>query len=161
VCGAATDNYKASFNDDPDAPELRTWLALHELELDGVRYAPPASDTLLHETLTLQSAESPSDTIEVSVRIVSGPGSTLQLRTGPQRELWGPLLQLSSRDALQSTPVLIELSTGDDSQPLRLEYRYDESLAQAPESSLEHNGPGGRWYVGGTATATNLELGWE
>lgn len=167
LCGAATDNYKASFNEDPQAPELRTWLAVHELELDGQRYQAAPGQELVQETVELVAVEADAEprTVRLAVRAVDGPAGTLQFRIGPQRGLWGPLLQLADRERLKEQPVVVELSVAspaDAAGPtLRVTYEHDPQLADVPADHLEHGGPGGRWHVDGMPTGTNLELGWE
>lgn len=159
LCGAATDNYKASYNDD-DRPERRTWLAIHEVEVDGVRWRPVPGTPLAADELELERVDGAEGRRTARVEIAVGPGDAVTLRTGPQRGLWGPLLTIDSARALEREAVVVRLAFGD-ADAVDVEYRYDEALAAAPEDSLEHRGPGGRWYVAGIATATNLELGWE
>lgn len=159
ACGAATDNYKASFNEDPAAPERRTWLAIHELELDGARYAPSGDHPLTVGELTLHSDGGGQATVTVR----APGGEPVTLRVGPQEGLWGPLLTLPEAPIAPGDDVAVDLvvTVDGDERVLELGYRRDEQLATAPKSSLEHGGPGGRWYVAGRPTATNLELGWE
>lgn len=164
---AGTDNYKASFNADPEVPERRTWLTIEAVEVDGVRWKPTASEFgpkgearfADDVNLTARSASR-----RATLRVVSGPAQLLRFRLGPQAGRWGPLLEITSAEDLGARPVEVEMSVaGEGGKPrrLRLTYRRDPSLARAPTDSLEHNGPGGRWVVAGLATRTNVELGWE
>lgn len=162
LCGASTDNYKASFNAHPDAPERRTWLAIDELELDGRRYRVAEGQPLQPEAVRLEPVDGDGDELEVVPEVLEGP-ATVALRVGPQLGLWGPLLTLEDDQVSADAKIVVELRVrgGADDASVRLEYVRDDELADAPADSLEHGGPGGRWLVDGTATATNLELGWE
>lgn len=162
LCGASTDNYKASFNADPDEPERRTWLAIHELELDGRRYRVEEGQPLQPEVARLEAVDGDGDGIEVVPELIEGP-ATVALRVGPQQGLWGPLLTLEHDQVTADAKIVLELRVrgSDTAASVRLEYVRDEELAEAPAGSLEHGGPGGRWLVDGIPTATNLELGWE
>jgi hypothetical protein len=160
LCGAATDNYKASFNEDPDAPERRTWLAVYELEFDGRRFRVVEGQKLVQDTVRLQVVGG-DEIIELSPIVTDGAGEA-RMRIGPQRGLWGPLLTLEDAPVDGDSPVTVVLEQVDDpEQRVTLTYARDDGLAAAPRSSLEHGGPGGRWSVDGSMTATNLELGWE
>lgn len=163
LCGASTDNYKASFNADPNAAERRTWLAIHDLELDGRRYRVAEGQPLQPEAVRLEPVDDDGgDGIEVVPELVEGP-ATVALRVGPQLGLWGPLLTLEDDQVPAEADIVVELRVrgGGDDAAVRLAYVRDERLANAPPHSLERGGPGGRWTVDGSATATNLELGWE
>jgi hypothetical protein len=163
LCGAATDNYKASFNERPEDGDARTWLAIHELELDGTRYLPEPGQPLTGQTLALRSGD--GDQVTVRASIESGPGRTIVIRFGPQQGLWGPLLTIEQRPLSPGDVVVVRLLVEDDEgsqlATTDVEYRHDPVIADAPADSLEHLGPGGRWFVAGTATGTNVELGWE
>lgn len=180
LCGAATDNYKASFNEDPDAPELRTWLALHELELDGRRYEPIPGDEVTVPEVLLRAvrddavaetdagtgaADGP-DRLVAAARITDGPADIISWRVGPQRGLWGVLLQLRDSTSLADEPVRVEIQVRERTDgpvlaATTVTYEHESAFANASPDSLERNGPAGRWHVAGAATATNLELGWE
>lgn len=162
LCGASTDNYKASFNARPDEPERRTWLAIDELELDGRRYRVAEGQPLQAEAVRLVPVDGRGDAVEVVLELLEGP-ATVALRVGPQLGLWGPLLTLERDQVPEDAEIVVELRVrgGTDDASVRLEYVRDEDLAEVPADSLEHGGPGGRWLVDGTPTATNLELGWE
>lgn len=172
LIGVATDNYKASFNEDPEAPELRTWLSIRELEVAGVRWRLPAQVTAAEqasfgESVALEPVAGGPASANVTVEPGTGPIATLQMRMGPQEGRWGPLLLISSREALTRAPATARLIVTIASGPRRsrhalaLTYVRDPELTAAPEDSLEHNGPGGRWQVAGTATVTNVEAGLE
>lgn len=162
LCGASTDNYKASFNADPNAPESRTWLAVHELELNGTRYEVVAGQELQPQSVRLRSVDDGDEEVQVVSELVEGPAS-VSLRVGPQLGLWGPLITLDDDQVVAGSKVIVHLRIvdGPASAVVRLEYVRDDELANAPSESLEHGGPGGRWHVAGIPTATNLELGWE
>jgi len=162
LCGASTDNYKASFNADPNAPESRTWLAVHELELDGTRYEVVGGQKLQPQSVHLRPVSEGDDEIQVVPELVEGPAS-VSLRVGPQLGLWGPLITLNDAQIAADATIVVKLRVvdGHADEVVRLEYVRDDMLANAPPDSLEHGGPGGRWRVSGTPTATNLELGWE
>lgn len=159
ACGAATDNYKASFNEDPSAREHRTWLAIHGLEVDGTMYALSGEHPLTGAEVTLAA----EDGRRATVTVTADRGARATLRTGPQEGLWGPLLTLDESPIQPENDVAVDLevTVDGDVHVLELLYRRDEALATADEDSLEHGGPGGRWIVAGRPTATNLELGWE
>ncbi len=175
----ATDNYKASFNEDPSVTELRTWLAIRAIEVEGVRYVladpPPVGEAVFAEAMTLEQAAdavaggSLPRQLDVSAHVIDGPGASIQLRAGPQDGRWGPLLVIAGRDELEQAPVMVELRLSPLDEPgadlslptVELAYAFDAGIAAAPASSLEHNGPGGRWQVAGQPTVTNLEEGWE
>lgn len=159
ACGAATDNYKASFNEDPTVPERRTWLAIHELEVDGNRYSLAKRHPLVVDEVVLER----DDGGRATVRVRSDGPEPVTLRVGPQEGLWGPLLTLGEAPIPAGDDVAVDLvvTVDGDVHVLALRYRRDESLATADDDSLEHRGPGGRWLVSGQQTATNLELGWE
>lgn len=160
LCGAATDNYKASYNADPDAPERRSWLAIHELDVNGARYELVGGQDLLPATVSMRPVNGGAP-IEVRARVIEGP-ATVDLRVGPQRGLWGPLLTLDDAQVDAKHPITVELRVaGDTRVAARVRYVRDERLATAPKDSLEHGGPGGRWYLEDLPTGTNLELGWE
>ena len=159
LCAAWTDNYKASFNDDPDVPEGRTWLAIKHLRRGGKDLSPVAAE---------QIQERP-DLCRAGVQSCVGSTATLNIqrgrelvqlatfRVGPQPDQWGPLLQLY-RPLRAGERVVVALEQ-EGKAGLLLEYRYDPSIAKAAPGSLEFNGPGGRWYIGGIHTPTNVELG--
>lgn len=162
LCGASTDNYKATFNADPTAPEPRTWLAIHELELHGQRYRAAEGQPLQPEAVRMEAIDGGAE-VEVVADVLDGP-ATVGLRVGPQQGLWGPLLRLDDEQVRDDAPIVVELRVqgdGAEAAAVRVTYVRDEQLADASPDSLEHGGPGGRWLVDGTPTATNLELGWE
>jgi hypothetical protein len=162
LCGAATDNYKASFNADPSAPERRSWLAIYELEVRGKRYKVAAGQKLVPPSVKLVSLRGAGNEVDVTSKVVSGPAS-VAMRVGPQVGLWGPLVTLDDNTAPPDSKIVIELTVAGSGKNAvtRVEYVRDPSLIAAPKDSLEYGGPGGRWRVDGFQTATNLELGWE
>ena len=170
LTGVATDNYKAAFNEDPSLPELRTWLAIENVKRNGTTYTHTvdAGDDgfALVESARLESADGERLLATATVTDPGQSGATVVTRSGPQEGRWGPLLTLPAQmtEDAELTTVCIRFRRPNEQQPVGevcAEYQYDEALATAPEDSLEHNGPGGRWYIDGQATLTNLESGWE
>ena len=163
--GAVTDNYKASYNADPTRTELRTWLALRSIASGGVTYTPsalPAAGGMSYVAAGTGLALRGSDgsaallTASTSSGNVAGQGS---FRTAPTGE-FGLLQQTLSREALRTGPVreVLTLTRGGVAlATLAADYTYDAGVYGAPSTSIEHNGPGGRWYVNGVAT----RLDWE
>lgn len=173
----ATDNYKASFNEDPSVPERRTWLSSKQLEVDGATWEPdpstmpkPGGVELVNEVVLVPvgARTSTGGTAHVRVRLAR-TAEQATFRLGPQEGRWGPLLTIPDRDSLSTSPIQLVLTIegihGTDRvtafDAIELEYRHDPQLAAAPEGDLEHNGPGGRWFVDGEPTETNVEAGWE
>jgi hypothetical protein len=160
-----TDNYKASFNDDPSQPELRTWLAMHAITADGTTWEPadPASIVVSGSNIDVQGADGRSGLFGVFTG--GGPLSDPpEIRIDPpdaeSRGQWGVLVSLTDRDALQATPGVIRfsLSVGDAVIAVgTVEYRHDASIMANDPGDIEDNGPGGRWFVGGIATRMNWD----
>lgn len=160
-----TDNYKASFNADPSKPELRTWLAWQAVAAAGTRWRPiaPSNFQFTNGSVAVNAEDGRSGTLDV--RVLSGPmSSPVLVRTDATNAAsggrWGPLGTLTDRDALRSSPAQLGLSLVVDGTVLAtgsISYRHDAALAAAPAGHLEYNGPGGRWFVGSTATRTNEE----
>jgi len=162
-----TDNYKASYNADPSETELRTWLSIKSIHAAGTTWAPaPPSETLTPAggTVSVNAADGRTGTL--TYRYDSGPVDSMLVRIDPldaeSHGKWGPLMSITSRSALQSAPVLFTLSLVSGGATIgtgSVSYRHDASVANAPSSNIEYNGPGGRWYVGSTATRLNWESG--
>lgn len=152
-----TDNYKACYNADPDAPEPRTWLTLAAVEVDGVRYAdPPDGVRSIEDGLPLTAPDGTQATLRASA---DDAAATVALRAQARR--FGPLITVADLATLPSAPVTVEVVLevdGDAVATARVAYRHDpEVVAAAGPGTLEHNGPGGRWVVAEEATPMNWE----
>lgn len=158
-----TDNYKASYNDDPTRVELRTWLAMRAITVDAATWRPALPRVISFSSvgsIALVSSDGRVGTL--TVELASGPMASLpQVRfdplDAPSAGRWGPFGAIVSRDLLAAAPAVFELSLTAEGRVVgvgTLSYRHDRLLADAPGGDIEHNGPGGRWYVGPTATRT-------
>lgn len=161
-----TDNYKATFNGDPNTPELRTWLSTKRIVAAGTTWAPRSPGAIefsAASSLEVLAADGRTGTLAAAV--ASGPMTSLFQRIDPveveSRGRWGPLGAVTDRTVLRSTPVRLSLALrGADDALLAtgvVEYRHDAALAAVTSDHVEYNGPGGRWYVGGVGTRTNWE----
>lgn len=165
VVDPITDNYKASYNDDPDVQETRTLLATKGIVVDGATWTPHRGSDIIvtgGASVTVTSDDGRSGTLQASV--LAGAVASLAIRIDPldaeSGGRWGPLITLADPDALATNPISLQLALVVDDATLgsgTVSYRYDEALATAPESSVEHNGPGGRWWVGSTRLRTDWE----
>lgn len=156
----ATDNYKARYNADPSVPELRTWLSWKGVAVAGTRCRPAAGSEQFTGSVSVVCSGLGNGTL--SIASASGPARLVGFRVDLARGFWGPFLQLRSRRALRSTAVRMTLRLhvrGTLVGSRQLSYRYAPALASAGPSSLEYNGPGGRWWVGSSRTPTNVEIG--
>lgn len=161
-----TDNYKASYNEDPSKTELRTWLSLRTIVASGTTWAPTPPDSITVTAggaIAVTSADGRTGTL--TVRFDAGPIASLSMRSDSldvdSHGKWGPLVTITSRSALQSAPARFTLTlTDSDGATIAtggVSYRYDSAVANVASDSIEYNGPGGRWYVGATATRLNWE----
>lgn len=160
-----TDNYKASFNADPSKPELRTWLAWRAVAAGGTSWRPtaPASFQFTQGAVAVNADDGRSGTL--TVRVVSGSMSSPVLvrtdaTTAASGGRWGPLGTVGDRDALRAAPAQLALALVVEGRELAagvISYRYDATLAGVAPGHIEYNGPGGRWWVGSTATRTQEE----
>lgn len=166
LCGARTDNYKDCYNTPDGYVETRTWLNWQQLFARGARYrraarVPQFSNRI--KVIRLRGNRKMPRRGYITVAARTGNVHLLSLRTGPPARLWGPLLQLQDPAALTSRSVQIQLRLhrpdGRIVARTNASYRRDARLAAAEPGSPEHNGPAGRWYVGGARTSTDLELG--
>lgn len=162
--GANTDNYKASYNADPAQPELRTWLALRGVAANGVSYSPSAlpatgmSYVAAGTGISLRGSDGSSATLTASTSSTNVVNQGY-FRTASSGD-FGLLQQEVSRDALRNAPIreVLTLSRGGVAvATLAADYTYDAAVFAAATTSIEYNGPGGRWYVNGVAT----RLDWE
>lgn len=160
ITGAVSDNYKASYNADPSAAERRTWLSFDSISAAGTTWAPsrPASITFTGATsIAVASADGRSGTL--ALRLTRGTLSIPQFRSDPEGR-WGPFGASADPGTLEGTPVLVHLTLATGAATLAtgdVEYRWLAAFANAEPGHLEHNGPGGRWYVGGRGIRTDWE----
>jgi hypothetical protein len=154
-----TDNYKASYNDDPSQPELRTWFALRTITAGATTWKPaePDSISVVAPSVAVEGADGRSG--ELTASTSSGPLEAPELRIDPTSAdsggRWGVLVALSDRDALRGARGVVSLTLRVDGATLAVgtvDYRYDASITSADPGDIEDNGPGGRWFVGGVAT---------
>ncbi len=164
VVDPVTDNYKASYGADPSVPENRTWLAVRSIQAAGTSWQPvaPSEIRIDGSSIAVRAADGRSGTLQAT--ITSGPFRTLIHRTDPidveSRGRWGPLSTVTDRDVLRTTPAIVRLAlvTGGSTIATGIvSYRYDPAIAGVGPGHIEYNGPGGRWWVGNTATRTNEE----
>lgn len=168
LCGARTDNYKDCYNADfPGAAETRTWLAWHTLRIGTASYRYRAGQNQFPRRLLVSKVSGPS-TFPRNGYIALATSDTTNVafssfRIGPPAALWGVFLQVRDRNALAAAPIkfVVTLRNSGGARIARsfIDYRYDQALSDADSSSPEYNGPGGRWYVGTRAAATDVELG--
>jgi len=165
LASPVTDNYKASYNADPSAPESRTWLSTGGIVADG---------------LTFQVATLPADhaftTAADGVDLIAPDGTTAHLTastTSPNATgqgtfrvdadgRFGILVTVKDRSALSGSPILETLTLSEGAQiagTTTVVYAYDPTVADVPASSIEFNGPGGRWLVGGAPTPLDWQVG--
>jgi hypothetical protein len=169
LCKARTDNYKDCYNTADDLRELRSWLAFTGLRARGVSWWLPTSTEQFPVTVTVRRQKKVPKrkrklprTATLQFTVTSGDASTIA-RHGPPTGMWGPLLTLGSSTSHATSPVVVEAKLIRPSGGLlgttTLSYTRVDALWNALASSPEHNGPGGRWYVGGHSTPTDVELG--
>jgi hypothetical protein len=164
VGSVQTDNYKAGFNPNPGVRELRTWLAFKTVTAGSVVFRPAAlpvgsptfKDPAAGVTLRGSDGTTAVLTAQTTSPNVTGPGL---IRVDPDGN-FGPLIQERSVTALQASPIreTLELKrAGVSLGTAAADYTYDARVAGAAAGTLEFNGPGGRWYVGGIPTRLNWE----
>lgn len=93
------------------------------------------------------------------MRVVRGSLATTTLRFDPDGR-WGPLVTLADRASLATNPPRLELVLAAGSTTLAtgvVDYRA--AIFAGTGSTIEHNGPGGRWFVGGRGLRTDWEAG--
>lgn len=157
-----TDNYKARWNADPAVPELRTWLAFQAVEVAGVRFTPatvPASTTTVSaaDGLALKGSDGSAAVLTASTTSTNVFHQGF-FRVDPGGG-FGLLQQLRTRVGAGS-PIVETLTVSRNGTALGTvgaSYTYDPAVANATSTSIEYNGPGGRWYVAGQPT----RLDWE
>ena len=162
--GAYTDNYKASYNADPTQPELRTWLAMTSLTANGVTSRPaslPATGqayVAADSGTALRGSDGTLATLSASTTSTNVVGNGF-FRTDANGD-FGLLVQERSREALKTASIheTLTLTVGGNAVATAgADYAYDGAVFNAPATSIEYNGPGGRWAVNGTLTRLNWE----
>jgi hypothetical protein len=157
-----TDNYKASYNADPSEPERRTWLAMTQLVAGGTTWTPSDRSDVGIGDLAVTAADGRTGSLHAQG--VSGTFADYLWRVdaldADSGGRWGPRPTMWDPATTRSSPVLFNLTLTVGGSVLargRVSYRWDSAIAGAPSSSLEYNGPGGRWFVGGSRTRTDQE----
>jgi hypothetical protein len=166
LCGAITDNYKDCYNPIDGQRETRTWLQARAVRARGANWRIVSGQGQFGAAMRLVkysgNAAMPARAT-LSVAATSGGASTSELRNGLPAGRFGPFLQLRSAATLDTAPVRVRLVLrgpgGARIATSVVEYRRDASLYRAAADSPEANGPGGRWYVGGVRTPTDIEVG--
>jgi hypothetical protein len=160
-----TDNYKAQYNADPTAPELRTWLSSSALDVDGLQFtvASPPADHVFTAAADGIDLTAPDGTVAHLTASTTSPNSSGQgaFRVDSSGD-FGILATVKDRAALQSSPILESLTVASGGQILAsstVVYSYDPDVADAPPGSIEYNGPGGAWLVDGQVTALDWQAG--
>ncbi len=160
-----TDNYKAAYNADPSKPELRTWLAMRSITVEGVVWRPvaPSAIQIFSGGIDVVAADGRTGTLRAAVAsgpLVASPLMRSDPLASPSAGRWGILATVSDRTALRTTSGVVNLTLSIAGATIAtgvVSYRYDAKLAGAPSSNIEYNGPGGRWWVGSVATRTQEE----
>lgn len=151
-----SDNYKASYNADPTAPESRTWLSMDRIHAAGTTWRP-AIPAAISFTAPLALTGADGRSASLSLRIVRGRLATTTLRFDPDGR-WGPLVTIADRSTLAASPPRLGLILAADATTLAtgvVDYR-PASFA-GPGSAIEQGGPGGRWFVGSQGLRTDWE----
>lgn len=154
--GGISDNYKASYNANPAAPERRTWLSLDRLHAGGTTWRPGVPGAIsFAQPLAVGAADGRSGSLEL--RVVQGEVSTATLRFDPDAR-WGPLVTVGDRTSIARTPPIIELRLTSSGTLVASGYaQYRAAAFAGSGSSIEAGGPGGRWHVGGVGLRTDWE----
>ncbi|MCB0878047.1 MAG: hypothetical protein KDC46_03605 [Thermoleophilia bacterium] len=160
-----TDNYKASYNADPSAPERRTWLSMRSVTAAGTTWRPAEPGSIVVTSggsVAVTGSDGRSATLTFAT--ASGPVGTPLVRVDPTGAQsggrWGPLVTVTDQATLRGTPGVLEFTLASGGATLAtgsVSYRYDSQLANVASDHIEYNGPGGRWWVGATRTRTNWE----
>ncbi|MBC7644805.1 MAG: hypothetical protein H7123_06745 [Thermoleophilia bacterium] len=166
LCSARTDNYKDCFNEADGQRELRTWLSMSAVRARRAEWKITAGQSEFADTLTVRRTTTSTSLPRRAVLTVT-PSHPDQVtvsgfRIGNPSTFWGPLVTLTSSvkvDAPVKLIVRLKKSNGTELGHTSIYYRYDAAIANAPEGSIEYNGPGGRWFVGSRRTKTAWELG--
>lgn len=163
VEGGYSDNYKASFNSDPSIRELRTWMSFDRIRGAGTTWAPatPGSITFA-QSQTVLSADGRS--AQLTVTSTSANIASVFIRTDPPTTTtavrWGPLVTLRSPIGPGNAKARIGLSlTSGGSLLATGVLDYWATSFSGTGSSIEANGPNGRWRVSGYPLFTDWETG--
>ena len=166
VLEPVTDNYKDKFNAPDTVRENRTYLQIGAIQANGVTYTltnPPPNGKI--ETGFTQLAVRGSDGSSGIVTLApADPNVVASLRQDyvtayHPKGSFGPLVVVNT-EQLKTAPVKIDLVLtvkNAEVARVRLEYRFEPSIYNADESSLEYNGPGGKWYVAGVGAPLNWQ----
>ncbi len=154
-----SDNYKACFNTDPTAFDGRAWLTLEAVEVDGVAFASTIEGIVpADDGLGVVGDDGTEARLEVAVAPSAAVGGAGSFRVQPP--LFGYLAVVSSQEALADDPLVVTLTLRRPDRPAataEVVYQLDPAVADDPPGTLEHAGPGGRWFVDGAPTL----LDWE
>ena len=158
-----TDNYKAAYNADPSIRELRTWLATKSVSVGAVTFKPvaPASGQAYvgaQDGLSVRGSDGSAAMLTAATTSTNTLGQGF-FRTASTGE-FGLLMQEKTVAALKTAPIRETLTltrAGIVLATTTVDYTYDQAIANATPGNIEYNGPGGRWFVSGTAT----RLDWE
>jgi len=165
VTGAVTDNYKASYNADPSARELRTWLSMDSVGAAGTAWAPahPAAITFTSDSLAVVGADgrngSLAMTITQGVPAADRKPTAAAFRVDPSGR-WGSFLALGEPMNMEQAPHVVRWTltvAGTAIATGAVEYRNEHAFDQLAAGALEYNGPEGRWFIGGHGIRTAAE----
>lgn len=168
LCGALTDNYKQCFNPSV-ARETRSWLSWTAVSAGGATYRTAPGQPQFSPRLNLRrvagSGAMPTAAY-ITLRVSQNPHNVRVIteRADYRTRRVGPLLDYRSMYSLSRRPIayvvlLRDARTNAVLASAHIAYRYDRALAASRPGSAEHRGPGGRWYVNGQRTRTDVESG--
>lgn len=165
LCGAQTDNYKACYNAG-QAPDARTWLPFYLVQAARATYVADTGQSQWARRIMVHKVAGRKASPKrgyLSVKALTGNVDFLQFRNGPPSTLFGVFFQLHDKtllsQAMVKMTVTLRSSHGGLLGTTPLSYRYEPNFANVDPSHTEYNGPGGRWWVNGVKTRTNVELG--
>lgn len=166
LCGARTDNYKDCYNTPDELVETRTWLSMNQVRAFGAAYVVDADQSAFSVRLQLHRAYGHAGAparVTMEARAITGSSivASLVFRVDRSTGMWGPLVATTRRVAA-SEVVRLALTLrvrGAIRARTLVSYRRDAALAQAAPGTIEYNGPGGRFWVDGRRTSTDVELG--
>jgi hypothetical protein len=161
VTAPVTDNYKAQWNANPQARELRSWLSFDVVGAAGTTWKPAAPGDIVVTGGSVAVNAADGRSARLSARVVQGAATVLLRYDHAARGAkFGPLISLTDPDALAANPVRVQLTLTSNDVTFAsgtVEYRDEPAFDDLPSDHLEYNGPGGRWYVGGSAIRTDWE----
>jgi hypothetical protein len=169
-CRARTDNYKDCFNTPDNSRERRSWLSFTSIRARGVSWTVDPDQEQFADIVAVRRQKNVAtkyrrlpSAARMTIRLDGGASDSTMYRHGPPNLMWGPFIQRSSDGDFSSDPIAVrirlERTDGRWLASRTVQYRYDSALQNAGASSPEHNGPGGRWYIGSKATPTDIEAG--